>query len=207
MNLRNRVYLAGAALVLASPFAHADQAPATADATAAQPAAVTAPAPAPAPATTTATPTATKPSAGEIAEDEQKKDGVWELVISPGAYHFSNEDAHTHVYLVGIEREQPDNFLWGFSAFQNSFGQASAYAYYGYTWNEFWPGHPNWYIKLTGGIIYGYTGKYEDKVPFNHNGFGLGIIPGLGYRFTPKDAAQINLLGSAGLIFTYNRRF
>jgi hypothetical protein len=132
---------------------------------------------------------------------------AWELVISPYAYHWSNQDAHTNVYLVGIERDQGDGFLWGFSGFQNSFGQASAYAYYGYTWNNLFPSYPRWYIKLTGGIIYGYKYPHENDIPFNHDGFGLGIIPGVGYRVTPRDGLQVNLLGSSGLIFTYNHRF
>ena len=44
-------------------------------------------------------------------------------------------------------------------------------------------------------------------MPFNHDGFGLGIIPAVGYQVTPRDALQIGVLGASGLIFTYNRRF
>lgn len=138
----------------------------------------------------------------------------WELLIGPFAFHWHNNDKYKHVYLLGIERscpEQPlwshsDATLWGFSAFKNSYGQPSAYAYYGYRWDNLF-GYPALYAKLTGGIIYGYKYPYEDKVPFNHNGFGLAIIPSLGYRVTPFDAVQINVLGAAGLIFTYHRRF
>ena len=138
----------------------------------------------------------------------------WELVIGPFAVHWSNEDEHKHVYLLGIERSLPeapkwsaaDGTIWGFSAFNNSFGQPSAYAYYGYRWDNLF-GYSSLYAKLSGGIIYGYKGEYEDKVPFNHNGFGLAIIPAVGYRVTQFDAVQIGMLGTAGLIFTYNRRF
>ena len=138
----------------------------------------------------------------------------WELVIGPFAVHWSNSDEHQHVYLLGIERSLPgapqwshaDGTIWGFSAFNNSFGQPSAYAYYGYRWDNLF-GYSSLYLKLTGGILYGYKEPYEDKVPFNHNGFGLAIIPGIGYRITQFDAVQINMLGTAGLIFTYNRRF
>ena len=134
------------------------------------------------------------------------KEGSWELVIGPFALHWSNEDKHSNVVLLGIEREQADGYIWGLSVFRNSFAQPSAYAYYGYRWNELF-GVPALYFKLSGGIIYGYKGEYEDKVPFNHNGFGLGIIPAVGYRLTPKDAVQVGALGTAGLIFTYNRKF
>jgi hypothetical protein len=44
-------------------------------------------------------------------------------------------------------------------------------------------------------------------VPYNHDGFGLGIIPAIGYNLTKADAVQIGTLGTAGLIFTYNRKF
>ena len=130
----------------------------------------------------------------------------WELVAGPFAVHWSNGDEHTHVVLLGIEREEADGWIWGFSAFRNSFGQPSAYAYYGYRWDNLFD-NPAWYLKLSAGVIYGYKGEYEDKVPFNHNGFGLGIIPAIGYRLTPKDALQVGALGTAGLILTYNRRF
>ncbi|MET0543107.1 MAG: ABC transporter ATP-binding protein [Variovorax sp.] len=133
-------------------------------------------------------------------------DGAWELVVGPFALHWSNEDEHSNVVLLGIEREQADGYIWGLSAFRNSFAQPSAYAYYGYRWNELF-GVPALYFKLSGGIIYGYKGQYEDKVPYNHNGFGLGIIPAIGYKLTSKDALQVGALGTAGLIFTYNRRF
>jgi hypothetical protein len=130
----------------------------------------------------------------------------WEGVFGPFAVHWSNGDEHKHVFLLGIERNESNGVIWGFSAFSNSFGQPSAYAYYGYRWEGLF-GNPKIFAKFSAGVIYGYKGKYEDKVPFNHNGFGLGIIPAVGYRLTPKDALQVGALGTAGLIFTYNRRF
>ena len=158
-------------------------------------------------------------SPGVARAQDSQADGLgekpyWELVIGPFAVHFSNEDEHKHVYLLGIERSLPqapqwsgaDATIFGFSAFNNSFGQPSAYAYYGFRWDNLF-GHPKWYAKISGGVIYGYKGEYEDKVPFNHDGFGLAIIPAVGYRLTPNDAIQVGTLGTAGLIFTYNRRF
>jgi hypothetical protein len=195
--------LATALVGLASPSLHAEESasPASPASSAAAdssaPAAVAAPAPSPAP----SDPLAPANTAALFSQP------AWELVISPYAYHWSNQEGHTNVYLIGVEHDQGDGFLWGLSYFQNSFGQPSGYGYYGYTWNNLFPSHPAWYFKLTGGIIYGYKGEHANDVPFNHNGFGLGIIPGVGYRVTPKDAVQVNLLGSAGLIFTYNHRF
>jgi hypothetical protein len=148
------------------------------------------------------------------AQDTPARDAgaPWELLVGPFAIHWSRNSEHKHVYLLGIERNlshkpwMSDQALWGFSAFSNSFGQPSAYLYYGYRWDSLF-GHPNLYAKITAGLLYGYKEPYEDKVPFNHNGFSPAIIPAVGYRLSPMDAVQINMLGSAGLIFTYNRRF
>jgi hypothetical protein len=130
----------------------------------------------------------------------------WEVVIGPFAVHWSNSDEHKHVFLLGIERTRADNVFWGFSAFSNSFGQPSAYAYVGYRWDGLF-GNPALYAKISGGVLYGYKDEHAHDVPFNHEGFGLGIIPVFGYQVTPKDAVQIGVLGAAGFIFTYNRRF
>ena len=130
----------------------------------------------------------------------------WELVIGPTSIHWHKGDDHTHVVLLGLEYGWAHGAIAGLSIFRNSFGQPSAYAYYGHTWDDLF-GLRNLYVKLSAGVIYGYKGKYEDKVPLNHNGFGLGIVPAIGYRLTPHDAVQIGVLGTAALIFTYNRRF
>jgi len=129
----------------------------------------------------------------------------WELTISPYTYHFSNED-HTWVFLAGLERQYASNWLWGGALFRNSFGQPSGTAYVGYQWNRVFD-VPQLYVKLVGGIMYGYVDEYEDKVPFNHNGWSPIILPGVGWRFTAKDAAQIILLGGNAVMFSYNRRF
>ena len=152
----------------------------------------------------------TLPSLPAFAEQNQPQDlsdkGYWELLVGPFAVHWSSDDAHKHVYLLGVERGLPDGTLWGFSAFQNSFGQASAYAYYGYRWDDVF-GYSGLYAKISGGILYGYKEPYEDKIPINHNGWGLAIIPAVGYRLTPKDALEVGMLGTAGLMFMYTRRF
>jgi hypothetical protein len=150
-------------------------------------------------------------SANNLADNFDTRDH-WELQIAPFGVHWSNDPGHKHVYLIGIELNRADNprwadqTVWGFSYFHNSFGQPSAYAYFGYRWDNLF-GNPALYAKITGGILYGYKKPYENKVPFNHNGFSPAIIPALGYRITQLDAIQIDVLGTAGLIFTYNRRF
>jgi hypothetical protein len=180
--------LRGIALVagcLAAPLAWAQ------DAAQAAPAAAAAPAPAP-----------TAPSAFPTLQDGAK----WELSLSPYTLHWHSDPDHKNVWLVALSRLQTDGSLWGFAAFSNSFGQPSAYAYYGHIWEGMF-NQPKLFLRLTGGILYGYKGKYEDKVPLNHNGWSPAIIPSVGWRFTPNDSAEIAALGTAGLTFMYNRRF
>lgn len=131
---------------------------------------------------------------------------AWEITLSPYAYHFSHDDSHKNVWLVGLERQYADGWLWGGAYFSNSFGQKSGTVYGGYMWSNLF-NVPALYAKLTAGIMYGYVEPYEDKVPFNHNGWSPTIVPAVGWRFTPKDSAQVALLGTAGLLFSYNRRF
>jgi len=76
----------------------------------------------------------------------------------------------------------------------------------GYIWNNLF-NQPALYAKVVAGIMYGYVAPYEDKVPFNHNGLSPILVPTAGWRLTPADAVQVSLLGSAGLMFSYSRRF
>jgi len=153
-------------------------------------------------------------NAQDAATENHANDPYWKVQIAPFALHWSRNSEHKHVYLLGIERGQPgapswtvaDETIWGLSVFRNSFGQTSAYAYLGYRWNNLF-GHPALYLKLSGGLLYGYKKPYENKVPFNHNGFSPGLIPTIGYQLTPKDSVQVGALGTAGLVFMYDRRF
>ena len=127
-------------------------------------------------------------------------------MVSPYVYHFSNDPEHKYAWLIGLERQRADNWLWGAAYFSNSFGQDSGTAYVGYIWNNLF-NQPALYLKVVAGIMYGYVDPYEDKVPLNSNGWSPIIVPALGWRLTPTDAVQIELLGGAGLMFSYNRRF
>ena len=60
---------------------------------------------------------------------------------------------------------------------------------------------PNLYLNLTGGVILGYEEPFENKIPFNNDGVAPGIVPGIGYKYRRLNA-QVNLLGTAGLIIT-----
>ena len=133
-------------------------------------------------------------------------DSVWEVTLSPYGFHFHSDPMHKPVWLIGLERQSADGWLWGGAYFSNSFGQKSGTVYAGYLWNNLF-NVPTLYAKLVGGLMYGYVAPYEDKVPFNHNGYSPIIVPALGYRLTPQDALQVSSLGKGGLLFSYNRRF
>jgi len=101
-----------------------------------------------------------------------------------------------------LARERPDGIVWGGAIFSNSFGQPSAYAFGGqrlYRWSPWDPLYAEW----TAGLLYGYRGEYKHKVPFNYNGFSPGITVGVGWRYSPAVAGQVNLLGTAGLMFLF----
>ena len=124
----------------------------------------------------------------------------WRAVLSPLTVHFSSSSDHKPVVLFGLERERPDGVVWGGAVFSNSFGQPSGYAFGGqrlYRWSPWEPMYAEW----TAGVLYGYKGEYKHKVPFNYNGFSPGISLGIGWRYSPTIAGQVNLLGTAGLMF------
>ena len=129
-----------------------------------------------------------------------------ELTFSPYTIHWSNNPEHKHVYLVALDEQLPGDRLCGMALFSNSFGQPSAYVYAGQQFNNLMD-NPKLFLKVTGGILYGYVGKYKDKVPLNHNGFSPAIIPSLGYKLTVHDSVQVKLLGTAGVMFSYGRQF
>lgn len=122
------------------------------------------------------------------------------LIFSPYTLHFSPSSEHQHVWLVGIERERENGLVAGAAFFTNSFGQPSLYYY---PWGAVYRGlggNPQLYAKLTAGLLYGYTGKYENKVPFNYSGFSPGIVPALGWDLGDGFEVQANMLGFAGLM-------
>jgi hypothetical protein len=132
------------------------------------------------------------------------KGGQVMVQFAPGTVHYrSSEDyADSSTWLVGAEYQRSDRYLAGYAYFNNSFGQKSHYIYGGRSWAFGVEDRSFWYLKLTGGLIIGYRDPYQDKLPFNHNGVAPAIIPGLGYQFD-RFNAQANVLGAAGLMFTF----
>jgi hypothetical protein len=123
--------------------------------------------------------------------------------FAPDMLHYQTSDEYRGTqWLVGAEYLRRDRYLFGYSYFNNSFGQKSHYIYGGRTWKLGGEETSYFYFKLTGGAIIGYREPYEDKIPLNHNGVAPGIIPGLGYQFD-RFNAQLNLIGTAGVMLTF----
>ncbi|HVY06414.1 MAG TPA: sn-glycerol-3-phosphate transporter [Burkholderiales bacterium] len=141
------------------------------------------------------------------AEDTGAPDGRLTLVFGPYVFHYNNDSSHNDLpWLTGLEWGPKDWWVdVGAVYFRNSFYQDSVYAYVGKRW--FWKKKDDGvYVKLTGGPLWGYRGEFEDKVPFNHNGLGWAIIPGLGYQYKAVDA-QLVFLGGAALMVTFGYDF
>jgi hypothetical protein len=142
-----------------------------------------------------------------LAADAATSDGdatgnILMVQVSPYTIHFNEGPDHTgHPWLIGVEWQDKSRWLAGFSYFNNSFNQKCEYLYGGYNFS-LGETFKNWYIKVTGGLIYGYKEPYEDKLPINNNGLAPVIIPGLGYK-RDRFNVQVNLLGANGLMFTF----
>jgi hypothetical protein len=130
----------------------------------------------------------------------------WRLMASNYTYHFSHDPEHHHVYMLGLQRERADGLLLGGTVFRNSFGQPSAYLYVGQRFDQV-AGVDALFGQLTGGLLYGYKPPYERKVPLNYQGFSPGIVPGLGWKFTPALSAQLNFLGNSAVMFQLSAIF
>ena len=122
------------------------------------------------------------------------------LHLQFGAYaHYGSSDDHEGPPIVGnLEFNSTANWLLGLSLFNNSFGQFSQYAYFGKKW-ELPTISEHMHVKLTGGLLQGYTGEFEDKIPFNNNGFAPAIVPSIGFK-KGRVALDLIPLGTAGLM-------
>lgn len=124
------------------------------------------------------------------------------IQYAPYVHHWQPHPEHNNTpNLMGLEYKAPSQWVFGGVLFDNSFDQPSQYYYVGKQWS-FDMISPNLYAKLTAGPLLGYTGEYEDKIPVNRKGVGLGAIPAVGYQLGSANA-QFALLGTAGFMFTF----
>ena len=142
--------------------------------------------------------------AQQNATPDLQQGNVLQFQFSPYTYHFSEDSEHKDVVMVGVEREYPNAKLDGITLFRNSFGQDSVYIY---PWGQVYhslAGIKPLSFKWTAGLLYGYVAPYENKVPLNYNGFSPGLILALTYDFAPGWSGQVNMLGTAALMFQLN---
>lgn len=128
----------------------------------------------------------------------------WYFQTSAYTKHWTHDPDHNnHQELIGVERNFADGSLWGGATFLNSFSQRSYYAYYGRRWvAEQYPV----YVKLSGGLIEGYKGEYDDKIPLNHFGVAPVIIPSVGTFYGPV-GAELVVLGGAAIMINVGYRY
>ncbi|MEK6211468.1 MAG: hypothetical protein AABM64_14045 [Pseudomonadota bacterium] len=128
------------------------------------------------------------------------------LQAGPYAYHRYQDTEHNNLpWLIGVEWESASRWELGASYFENSFYQPSIYIYAGRRW-FLRSADEGFYVKVTGGPLYGYKEPYEDKIPLNYRGFGLVVIPAIGYQYQ-RASAQLVIFGTAGLMLTFGYDF
>jgi hypothetical protein len=142
--------------------------------------------------------------AGIGTDMSKAKGNVLRLQFGPYTHHFTYDSEHSDVVMIGLEREHPDTRLDGITFFTNSFGQPTVYVY---PWGGVYPefgGIQHLSFKWTAGLMYGYKDPYKKKVPLNYNGLSPVVIPALAYEFKPGWSGQLNLLGTAAMMFQLN---
>jgi hypothetical protein len=136
-------------------------------------------------------------------EDSQGK-GFWYAQTSVYTKHYSPDPEHNNNQdLIGIERNQASGWVFGGATFRNSFRQRSNYAYAGKRYDS--ANYPV-YLKVTGGLLQGYSGDYKDKIPLNRYGVAPVIIPSVGTHYGPL-AAELVFLGANAAMVTTGVRF
>ncbi|WP_028603037.1 hypothetical protein [Ottowia thiooxydans] len=153
---------------------------------------------------------------GNKAEGPASALSGWTFSVAPYTYHFNRakkendfepDVPHSYVWLLTAEKRLSERNFAGFAWFSNSFGQPTQYLYYGWRFEPL-SSAPKLFLKVTAGVIHGYKEPFHKKIPFNsRSGWGVTAIPAVGWQFTPEMAAQVNVLGTAGLMFQFNYTF
>ena len=115
--------------------------------------------------------------------------------------HFNSDPNHDdHQNLILFEWNITEQWLFGASVFDNSFGQSSQYVYGGYRFRPFETLQPL-YFKISAGIVHGYSGEYQNKIPLNSSGFAPVIVPSVGYCIN-RFCSELVIFGTAGMLIT-----
>jgi len=143
---------------------------------------------------------AAAPTGEQVALDIPGTVDHWRLIAAPYAYHYTHKPEHKPIYMLGLERQRSDGWVWGGAYFSNSFGQPSVFAYLGKRYVDF-VGQDHLFAQWSVGVLYGYKPPYENEVPLNVKGLSPGVVLSLGWQFTPEYSVQLNEVGTAGIMF------
>jgi hypothetical protein len=120
--------------------------------------------------------------------------------------HFDPKPDHNnHQGLLNVERRGGTGLVLGAAYFQNSFSQPSEYFYVGKLFTLPYT-RETMYAKLTGGLLHGYRGEYQDEIPFNKYGVAPAILPSLGFQVNGV-GGELVVFGLAGAMVTFGFSF
>lgn len=128
----------------------------------------------------------------------------WYVQTSVYTKHFKPKSKHNNNQeLIGLERHTENSYLFGGATFLHSYGKRS---YYGYAGKRYeFVGTP-FYAKVTAGLLYGYKGKYRNKIPLNRFEIAPVIVPSLGVKYRSL-GAEVVLLGGAATMVNIGLKF
>lgn len=134
----------------------------------------------------------------------QATDTRWLLQTSVFTTHYNPKPEHNnHQRLIGLEYTQSNDWILGGASFDNSFNQRSTYLYTG---RQFDLGRGPLFAKVTGGVMHGYRGEYDDKIPLNRFGVAPAIIPSLGIEGQVL-SSELVFLGAAAAMVSVGIQF
>ncbi|MCS3467826.1 hypothetical protein M2401_001551 [Pseudomonas sp. JUb42] len=142
---------------------------------------------------------------GVVQDTHAGEDGAfWQVQSSVYTRHFNPDPEHNNRQnLIGLERNEASGLLYGAATFRNTYEQRSVYAYGGMRFDS--ADYPL-YLKVSGGLLHGYRGKYRDKIPLNRFGVAPLVVPALGMHLGPI-TTEVALLGASVAILNLGLRF
>jgi hypothetical protein len=130
---------------------------------------------------------------------------------APSAFHRSasaNHVKYNNLFSIELLTERwrilgADRTTIGAAFFNNSFGQPCQYVFGGPEW-DLMPLKSGWlFANVTAGAIHGYSGEYQNKIPFNRYGTAPAAIPSIGWRYS-QASIVMSLLGNSGLLISFS---
>lgn len=137
----------------------------------------------------------------DVHAEENLDKSLVTLIFGPYMYHYDQDPIHNdYPWFTGAEWENAAQWALGGAYFKNSYHQDSGYLY-GSKRFILGPLDNHLFVKMTVGLLMGYVKPYDKKIPVNYNGFGLGIVPAIGYKYK-RASSQFVILGAAGFMLT-----